>query len=103
MFSDTEAIRALAQRMRRLGEELRSEGDMALRAVSTVQWSGAAADALRFSVRSQVQALRRSAGLHDAAADALLLHAGEVDRRLGLLGAAEHAVGDLLSHLADAA
>lgn len=103
MFTDSEAIRALAQRTRRLGEELRDEADAVLRAAGAVPWTGVAADAMRFSVRGQVRALRRCAGLHDVAAEALWHHAAEVDRHVALLRSAEHVVGDLVSVIKEAA
>jgi hypothetical protein len=89
MYGDTEAVRALAQRMRRLGEELRAEADAVLRAAVAVLWVGEAGSALRAVVRAEAAALRRCAGRHDTAARALERHAEEVERRKGLIAAAE--------------
>jgi hypothetical protein len=89
MYGDTEAVRALAQRMRRLGEELRAEADAVLRAATGVTWVGEAGSALRQAVRAEAAALRGCAGRHDDAAHALERHAEEVERRKGLIAAAE--------------
>jgi hypothetical protein len=89
-------LRALARRLRRAAEELAAEADMVLRAVERVPWTGQAADAMRWSARREVRALRACADLHAAGADALDAHAGRVAQRTGAL----HAVGSLLEHVA---
>jgi len=93
--------------MRGEGAALRAEADTLLARAETVAWSGLAADAMRARVRAQVDALRRTAGLSDGAADALDRHAVEVDRRKALIAAIEHqamalvaAAKDRLSELA---
>jgi hypothetical protein len=89
MYGDTEAIRALARTMRSQGTALRSQADWLLTRAEAVPWQGLAADAMRARVRAQVGALRHTADLSDAAADALDRHADEVDRRKALIAAIE--------------
>jgi hypothetical protein len=91
MYGDTEALGALAQRMRRLGEELRAEADAVLRASLAVLWVGAAGSALREAVRVEARALQRCAGLFDGAARALERHAAEVAERQALIASLERA------------
>src|SRR5689334_8225478 len=97
MYGDTEAIRGLARTMHDQGTTLRSEAASLLRHAEAVPWQGLAAEAMRTRVRTQVASLRRTAALADAAADALDLHADEVDRLKALIAEIERTVTALVS------
>jgi hypothetical protein len=92
MYGDTEAIRALAGTMRTHGAAITTEADVVLGRAEATPWEGLAADAMRLRVRSQVQALRRTAQLHADAAAALERHADDVDRLKALIAAIEQKV-----------
>ena len=97
MYGDTQAIRWLARPMREQAEEIRREADRLLREAEAVQWQGLAADAMRTQARSRTQALRHTARLHDAAADALERHAAEVERVKALIAEIEDAARALVA------
>ena len=78
--------------MRGHGAAIDAEADALLARAESTPWSGLAADAMRLRARTQVAALRRTAGLHDEAATALERHADEVDRIKALIAAIEHKV-----------
>ena len=80
MYGDTDAIRGLARGLRRLGDDIRWEADRLLARAEAVPWQGVAADAMRALARHRAGELRRTAGLHDDAAQALDDHADAVDR-----------------------
>ncbi len=105
MYGDTEAIRGLARAMRGHGAAIDAEADALLARAESAPWCGLAADAMRLRARTQVLALRRTAGLHDEAATALDRHADEVDRLKALIAAIERRVMALVdaakSRLAD--
>src|SRR5690606_14991441 len=64
-------------------------------------WQGIAADAMRAVARFRVEALRRTAGLHDEAAAALDEHADAVDRVKRLIAAIEERVMALVAAARD--
>lgn len=104
MYGDTTAIRALARRLRERADEIRDlAADLATR-TDAVPWTGLAADAMRAHTGVRVGGLRRTARLHDDAAEALERHAREVDRLQELVhdakDLAEGAVDELLGLLA---
>jgi hypothetical protein len=101
VYGDTQVIRSLARSLRDQGDEIRCEADRLLRRAESVPWQGLAADAMRGQARSRARALRHTAGLHDAAADALERHATEVDRVKALIAAIEHRVRSLIAAARD--
>jgi hypothetical protein len=96
---DTEAIRDLAVRMRERAGEILDEAGRLLDAADDVCWEGRAADAMRDHAERRTRSLRRTAALHDDAAEALERHAAEVDRASALLRAALAEGEDLAAHL----
>ena len=96
MYGDTTAIRALARDLRTRADEIRDEADRLRRLAERVPWEGRAADAMRGHAHDRTTALRRTARLHDDAADALDRHAREVDRLHALIAAVERRVRGLL-------
>ena len=97
MYGDTEVIRGLARTLREQGHEVMREADRLLRDAESAPWQGLAADAMRQQARSRTRALRHSARLHDAAADALERHATEVERVKAVIAAIEEAVRQLVA------
>ena len=79
MYGDTTVIRRLGVELRERAEEIRGEADRLVARTDAAGWLGQAGDALRERVRSRALALRRSAGRHEDAADALERHAREVE------------------------
>ncbi len=103
MYGDTTAIRALATRLRERADEVRAEADDLAALAARVPWEGLAADAMRHHARDRAGALRRTALLHDDAAEALDRHAREVDRLKDLIAAIERKVRHLLDAAVDGA
>jgi hypothetical protein len=101
MYGDTEAIRGLARTMREQGAALCHEAETLGARAECTPWEGLAADAMRLRVRAQVESLRRTAALADAAAIALDHHADEVDRLKALIAAIERKVMDLVATARD--
>ncbi|GAA4368587.1 putative T7SS-secreted protein [Nocardioides caricicola] len=93
MLGDTTRIRALAADLRERAEDIRALAGRLAVSADQVPWEGLAADAMRAAVRHRAAALRRTALLHEDAAEALDRHAGRVDHVKGLAG---DAVGSLL-------
>ena len=87
MYGDTNAIRGLAGTMRAHATAIATEAEVLLARAEETPWEGLAADAMRLRVRTQVQALRRTAQLHEDAAVALEQHADDVDRLKALIAA----------------
>lgn len=93
MYADTARIRALAEDLRERADEVR---DLAARLVTSadrVPWEGLAADAMRHHVGDRAAALRRTALLHDDAAEALDRHAGRVEHLTDLVPSLLDVVG----------
>ncbi|MDN4171989.1 hypothetical protein QWY28_03445 [Nocardioides sp. SOB77] len=88
-YGDAAAIRALAARLREQAAEVAAEADRLARLAEATGWTGLAADAMRDRAHDGARALRRTAGLHEDAAEALDRHAAEVQRRTELVAAAE--------------
>ena len=101
MYGDTEVIRVLARTLREQGDEIRGEADRLLRSAESVPWQGLASDAMRAQARSRTRALRRTAELHDIAADALDRHASEVERVKALIATIEETVRALVAAARD--
>jgi len=96
MYGDTTVIRALAAGLRDQAADIRSEADRLVARTEAVGWLGRAGDALRERARQRALDLRRSAHLHDEAADALDRLAREVDRVQRLIADLERRVHRLI-------
>lgn len=96
MWGDTDAIRALAGRLRERAEEVRDLAARLSASAREVAWQGVAADAMRVHVEGRVVALLRTAALHEDAAEALERHAAKVDLALDLLASPLHRIEELL-------
>ena len=101
MYGDTHVIRCQARAMREQADQIRADADRLLTLAESVAWHGLASEAMRAQARSRTCALRRTAELHEAAADALERHAAEVDRVKALITAIEHRVRALVSAARD--
>jgi hypothetical protein len=101
MYGDTAAIRRLAGGLRDQAEEIRAEADRLVVRTDDAGWLGQAGDALRERARQRALALRRSATLHDDAADALDRHVREVERLQRLIEEIERRVGHLVERARD--
>ena len=101
MYGDTTVIRRLARELRDRATDIRAEADHLVARADGVPWSGLAADALRRRTHDRAGALRRSAALHDDAADALDRHAAEVDRVKDLIAAIERRAHSLVDAARD--
>ena len=101
MYGDTGAIRALADVLRERADDIRREADRLTAAAEAVPWQGLAADAMRRRTHHRSTGLRRTARLHDDAADALDRHAREVDRVKELIAALERRFGRLVAAARD--
>ena len=96
MYGDTTVIRRLAVELRGRADEIRREADRLVARTDRAGWLGQAGDALRERVRSRALALRRSAGRHEDAAEALERHAREVERVQHLIEEVERRVRRLV-------
>lgn len=92
MYGDTEVIRGLARSMREQADEIRREADGLLGGAESVPWLGLAADAMRVQARCRANELRRTALLHDDAAETLRRHAEEVERVKAMIATIERTV-----------
>jgi hypothetical protein len=101
MYGDTTVIRGLARELRDQAADIRAEADRLVAQAESVHWKGLAADALRHRTHERAGALRRSAGLHEDAADALDRHAHEVDRLKDLIASIERQVHSLIDGARD--
>lgn len=99
MIGDPTAIRALASAMRRRADEIHDLAARLERAAEDVAWQGRAAEAMRSAVRHSAGCLRRTAALHDDAADALDHHAHRIGIVQDTLDDAAHALGHALGAL----
>ena len=96
MYGDTTVIRRLGVELRDRADEIRAEADRLVARTDGAGWLGQAGDALRERVRERALALRRSAGRHEDAADALDRHAREVERLQHLIEEIERRVRRLV-------
>ena len=101
MYGDTTTIRALARDLRDRADDIRAEADRLAARADQVSWQGLAADAMRARAHDRSAGLRRSAALHDDAADALDRHAREVDRLKDLIATIERKARRLLDAARD--
>jgi hypothetical protein len=92
MYGDPTRIRRLAGGLHQQAAEIRAEADRLVARTDAAGWLGVAGDALRGRVRERALAMRRSAALHDDAADALERHAQEVERLQRLIEEIERRV-----------
>jgi hypothetical protein len=101
MYGDTTTIRALARDLRDRADDIRAAADRLSARADRIAWHGLTADAMRRHAHSRCAALRRTAALHDDAADALDRHAREVDRLKDLIAAIERTVRGLVDAARD--
>ena len=92
MIGDPGAIRALARPLRRRADELHTLSDRLVDQARATSWQGVAADAMRVAVGASANGLRRTADLHDEAADALERHADHVAAALAAIEGTLHAL-----------
>lgn len=97
MYGDPEAIRALARRMRRQGEEVRAEAEDLRARARAVAWTGWSGCEMVGQTVAQARLLDEAAGLHDVAARALARHADEVERLLTLIAEIERRVREAMA------
>lgn len=97
MDGETTVIRRRAAELRERAMEIRTEADRLVARTDAAGWLGQAGDALHHRVRERSVALRRTAGRHEDAADALERHAREVDRVQALIEAIERRAHRLLA------
>ena len=102
MYGDPTAIRRLAAGLREQAGEIRGEADRLVARTDAAGWLGRGGDALRARVRERALGLRRAAGLHDDAAEALERHAHEVDRLQRLIEEVERRARSLVGAALDA-
>ena len=96
MIGDPGAIRALARPLRRRADEIRDLADRLVATAAATSWDGLAADAMRGAVRRSAAGLRRTALLHEDAAEALERHAEHVGAAQAAIKAAVAALKDAL-------
>lgn len=101
MYGDTSVIRGLARSLRDQAADIRTEADRLVGQADHTHWTGLAADAMRSRARERAATLRRTAALHDDAAQALDHHADEVDRLKELIAAIERRVRQLVDGARD--
>ncbi len=101
MYGDTTVIRRLAADLREQAADIRAEADRLVARTDAAGWLGRAGDALCERARQRALALRRSAALHDDAAEALERHAREVERLQQLIEEIERRVRRLVDAARD--
>jgi hypothetical protein len=101
VYGDTTIIRGLASALRERADDIRDEAARLAGRTDAVPWHGLAATAMRGHAHSRVRTLRRTAELHDEAADTLDRHAREVDRLKELIAAIERRVHALIDAAKD--
>jgi hypothetical protein len=101
MYGDTTVIRGLSRQLDEQATDIVLEAEALVALAEACRWSGWAADAMRGRSRERAAALRRSAGRHQDAAEALAHHADEVDRAKDVIAAAERTVTRLLGDIGD--
>jgi hypothetical protein len=89
MYGDTLVIRKRAAQLREQGADIRATAERLVARSEAVPWRGRAADAMRERVKERASHLRAAANAHDAAADSLDRHLGEVDRLKETIGELE--------------
>lgn len=87
--------------MRHQAEDIRSRADALVGRTDQVHWKGKGGDALRARARERAADLRRSAQLHDDAAQALENHAKEVDELKALIKEIERKMHNLINAAKD--
>jgi Tfp pilus assembly protein FimV len=79
MYGDTAASRKRVAQLREQAGDIRAIADRLVAQAESVPWTGRAAESMRTRIKERASHLRLAAGHHDAAADSLSRHAGEVD------------------------
>lgn len=105
LFADVDELYAIADRISRHADTVRSGSASLAAAVSTAAWRGVAADVFDAEARGVMTDMRACAARLDDAADALRRHAGNVhgmlDRLLGWWHDLEHTAGDVAHDVGD--
>lgn len=79
MYGDSDVIRRRADLLRDQGADVRALADQLVATTQAIAWTGRAAEAMHLRVTERAAHLRKAAGGHSSAADALDRHAKEVD------------------------
>lgn len=93
MYGDTLVMRKRAGQLREQGDDLRALAEQLVARSEAIAWRGRAADAMRTRVKERASHLREAANSHDAAANALDRHLGEVDLAKEAIVEAERRAG----------
>lgn len=101
MYGDPSSIRWLAASVRERGDDVRREAARLVGLLDRSSWTGQAAEAARHRARDRAGDLGAVAVRHDDAAQSLLEHAREVERRQELIARAERVAARLLEAGAD--
>ncbi len=80
MYGDTAVGRKRVAELREQGGDVRALAARLVSQAEAVPWHGKAAEAMRERIRERASHLRAAAAQHDAAAESLAAHLGEVDR-----------------------
>lgn len=95
MYGDTEVMRRRADQLRQQGVDIRVLADHLVARTESIGWTGRAAESMRERIRDRASQLREAADRHDAAADALDKHLGEVERLKDLIAITQRKVTSL--------
>ena len=90
MYGDTAAARKRVAQLREQAGDIRAIADRLVAQAESVPWTGRAAESMRTRIKERASHLRLAAGHHDAAADSLSRHAGEVDARKDAIETISH-------------
>jgi hypothetical protein len=90
MYGDTAAARKRVAQLREQAGDIRAIADRLVAQAESVPWTGRAAESMRTRIKERASHLRLAAGHHDAAADSLSRHAGEVDVRKDAIETISH-------------
>lgn len=97
MYGDSTVIRQRAGELREQAAQIRDQAESLIHLAGSVAWSGWSAEAMRSRCRTGAAGLRRSAGAHEDAADALDRHAAAVDRTKDLIADTERRLRRLVA------
>jgi methyl-accepting chemotaxis protein len=101
MYGEPSRIRAVAERLERRAEDVRSLADELHTASLTVGWTSVAADRMRREAAGRRDELHAVARDYAEAAERVRAHAREVQRLLDLVAAAEREVRSAVAAAAD--
>lgn len=95
MYGDPEVLRSQVGDLREQAIDVRSLADHLVARTDDLGWTGRAADAMRHRVSERAVSLRAVAADHDTAAEALLVHAQEVEALQESIATIEQRAADL--------